>query len=472
MKDLVAYSGKKVVELIKSKEISCVEVMQAHLERIAEINPSINSVVQQLKPDEALRLAQQADDDVAKQKTLGVLHGLPVTIKDARQVKGFFCTFGTESPMNFTAQKDATVVARLKNAGAIITGINNIPDFSMTYDTDCALYGRSNNPYDLARSPGGSSGAVAATIAAGGAYFSIGSDAGGSIRQPAHNCGITGIKPTLRSVPDTGLFPKTGSEGLFYQIGTQGPMARYVEDLIQVLPLIVGPDDQDPHVVPVHCRDPQRVNLKSLRVLTYTDNGVVTPREDVVNAIQLVAKKLESEVAIVEERFPIVSKEHFTWFEELFFYGDKGLWLTERMEKMGVTKVAPPFKVMLERAKQSSFSATEMRNRLSLVEQFKFYMMEYMHNFDVIICPVATTPANLYEVKEAITERFDLAYDLTYNIPYNMMGWPAASVRCGTSKEGLPIGVQIVAKSWREDIVLAVAKRVEELFGGWKAPLI
>lgn len=469
MQDLATFSAKKIIELIQKKQISCLEVMQAHLEHIANVNPSINAIVQQLSPEHALRQARAADNLIANKASLGKLHGLPITIKDARKVKGFMCTYGTKSPMNAVATEDATVVARLRAEGAIVTGITNIPDFSMSYDTENALYGRTNNPYDLGRSPGGSSGGEAAIIAAGGSYLGIGADSGGSIRQPAHNCGIAGLKPTRGLIPDTGKFPTDGL-GIFNYVEAQGPLARYVEDLIHVLPILAGPDERDPNVFPAILHDPLRVDLKSLRVAIYTNNGVVTPREDIVAVIKKVEMALGDQVLSIQEEYPCVSKETYSAFEELFFYGgDRGQWLINRMHRMQVTEVAAPFQAILDRAKACEFSVTEMRQRIVAMDQFKYSMMDFMRHYDVIICPVATTPARLNENKIEAAEGFDLAYDLTYNLPYNITGWPAAVVRCGTSKEGLPIGVQVIAKAWRDDIALAVAKRLEELFGGWQA---
>ena len=471
MKALSSLSGKSVVELIKKKEVSCAEVMQAHLGQVAKVNPSINAMIQQISPEDALKQANNADKEIAKNRETGLLHGLPVTIKDAREVRGFLCSYGNQSPFNYRAKKDCTVATRLRKAGAIITGITNIPDFSMSYDTDNSLYGRTCNPYDLKRSPGGSSGGEAALIAACGSYLGIGADSGGSIRQPAHNCGIAGIKPTLGLIPDSGVFPGNGSYGIFKNILTQGPMARYVEDLIHVLPILSGPDGVDPNTIPIAVKDPNQVDLSQLRIAVYTENNITVPREDIVRVVNKAGNLLKSEVQSIEEHIPPNTKEICSMFEELFFYGgDGGQWLIDRMNIMHVSKVEKPFQAILDRAAVCHFSVTELRRRLVLVEEFKYSMMEFMQDYDVIICPAATTPANLYEQKIEVQEGFDLAYDLTYNLPYNITGWPAVVVRCGTSDEGLPIGVQVVAKAWRDDVALAVAQRLEELLGGWQAP--
>lgn len=483
MQELTTLSAKKLVTLIKNKKVSCVDVMQAYLDRITKVNPLINAIAEQLPSEQALEQARAADAVIAGNGVLGELHGIPITIKQGRKVKDFLCNYGNESPMNFIAAEDATVVARLRTAGAIVIGITNIPDFSMSYETDNLLYGCTHNPYDLNRSPGGSSGGEAAIIAAGGSVLGIGADSGGSIRQPAHNCGVVGLKPTRGLLPYTGKFPEEGL-GIFSYVEVQGPLARYVEDIIYTLPILVGPDEQDPNIYPVALQDPAKVDLNSLRVVFYTDNGVTSPAADISNTINQAVKALAIKVASVHEAYPKISKETYSIFEELFFYGgDRGQWLRDRMKKMHITKVAPPFQAILDRAQQCEFSVTELRNRLIALDQFKFTMMDFMRDYDVIICPVATGPAGFYpaglnngnnisqDEKTAVpAEKLDLAYDLTYNLPYNITGWPAVVVRCGTSAEGLPIGVQIIAKAWREDIALAVAKYLEETFGGWQAP--
>jgi len=208
MADLTTYSAKKLANLIQSKQVSCLEVMRAHLDRIAIVNPLLNAIVQMLPAEIAFDQARAADAAVSRDPaSCGKLHGVPVTIKDGRKVKGFLCSLGNESSLNAVATEDATIVARLRGAGAIVVGVTNIPDFSMSYETSNLLYGRTNNPYDLKRSPGGSSGGEAAIIAAGGSALGIGADSGGSIRQPAHNCGIAALKPTRGLLPHTGKFP-------------------------------------------------------------------------------------------------------------------------------------------------------------------------------------------------------------------------------------------------------------------------
>lgn len=196
-------SVKQLAQRIQHKEISCTELMQIYLNRLAYINPKINGIVQTLTSEKALQQAQLADEKISKNQHIGPLHGLPITIKDCCKVQGFLITKGSMG-YHYTATEDATVVARLKKAGAMVIGISNVPEFNIAYETDNNRYGKTCNPYDLNRTSGGSSGGEAATIAAGGSVFGLETDGGGSIRQPAHNTGIAGLKPTRGLIPSTG----------------------------------------------------------------------------------------------------------------------------------------------------------------------------------------------------------------------------------------------------------------------------
>ena len=262
---------------------------------------------------------------------------------------------------------------------------------------------------DLKRSPGGSSGGQAAIIAAGGSALGIGADSGGSIREPAHNCGVAALKPTRGLLPYTGKFP-TNELGIFSYVEVQGPFARFVEDLIYTLPILAGPDGHDPYTHPVSVRDPAQVDLKTLRLSFYSDNGLAAPRADIGELIRRVVNEISPYVAPVSDAVPKISRDTYTAFEELFFYGgDRGQWLHDKMRAMQVTQVAEPFKAILDRAARCEFSVTELRDRLSALDRFKFQMLDFYRDYDVIICPVATGPASSYEKTLAAKEGFNLA---------------------------------------------------------------
>jgi len=311
-------SAKQLVNRIKKKEISCTELMQIYLHRIARVNPALNAMVQQLESEEALRQARNADARLAKFQVIGPLHGLPITIKDTCKVKHFLITKGSMG-YHFRPSEDASVVARLKAAGAIVIGITNVPEWNIAYETDNDRYGKTCNPYDLNRTSGGSSGGEAAIIAAGGVALGLGSDGGGSIRQPAHNTGIAGLKPTRGLIPSTGNVPSDG-RGLLGPLTSYGPMARFVEDLDLVLPVLAGPDHSDPDVLPVRLNDKKPINLESLRIAFYADNGIAKPDEATLQTIRRAVEILQSEVALLEERRPENLGTIYALVTETFFF--------------------------------------------------------------------------------------------------------------------------------------------------------
>src|SRR5262245_19756015 len=236
MEELIYQPATLLAEAIRCKEVSAVEVLEACLQRIEAVNPKLNAVVH-LAADSARAQAQHADAALARGDSNGPLHGVPMTIKDSLDTAGVISTGGTKGRASYVPTADATVVARLRAAGAILLGKTNTPELTLSFETDNLLYGRTNNPYDLARTPGGSSGGAAAIIAAGGSPFDIGSDTAASIRWPAHCCGIAGIKPTAGRVPRTGHIIPFGL-GARDMLTQNGPMARFVEDLSLILPII------------------------------------------------------------------------------------------------------------------------------------------------------------------------------------------------------------------------------------------
>ncbi|HET9613773.1 MAG TPA: amidase, partial [Candidatus Limnocylindrales bacterium] len=255
--ELWAEPVTRLAALIRDREVASVEVTRACLDRIARVNDRINAVVT-LAPD-ALDRAADADASLARGRLLGPLHGVPCTLKDSLDTAGLRTTAGTIGWRDRVPDRDATVVARVKAAGAIVLGKTNTPEFTWSDETDNDVFGRTSNPYDLERTPGGSSGGAAAIVAAGGTPFDIGSDTGDSIRQPAHVCGVAGLKPTQGRVPRTGHWPGFG--GLVGSLQQLGPIARRVDDLALLLPIIAGPDGEDPHIAPAPLLDPADVDV-------------------------------------------------------------------------------------------------------------------------------------------------------------------------------------------------------------------
>jgi amidase len=454
MKDLIYASATDLAQAIQTKEVSSVEIVQAYLQRIEAVNPKLNAVVQ-LAAEPALEEARLADTALARGEVRGPLHGVPMTIKDSFETAGIVTTAGTKGLEAYVPKQDATVVTRLRSAGAILLGKTNTPEITLSFTTDNYVYGRTNNPYDLERIPAGSSGGAAAMVAAGGSPFDIGSDTGGSIRIPAHFCGIAGLKTTAGRVPRTGHIPylEFGATEAFMQVG---PLARYVEDLSLILPIIAGVDWRDPMTVPMPLEDPKLVDLRRLRGATYTDNGIRSPTSKTVNVVQAAASALADVGAAVTEDCPSHIESFVNLWRELFL-ADGGLGVQNMLQNLG-TKQMHPFLKWTRQDKAKSTS--EYIQLLARWNTFRSDSLAFLEHYDVIICPVNATPATLH----------DEPTPFSYTHIYNLLGWPVAVVRCGTSPEGLPIGVQVVARPWREDVALAVARHLEKTFGGWQRP--
>src|ERR1041385_123913 len=251
MGDVSRASAVAMAEAIRQREISALELADAHLERIERLNPQLNAFVH-VDPESVRRDARAADWALKQHAGLGPLNGVPISIKSSIDVAGLRCEAGTRLRAGYLASHDAPLVSRLRRAGAVILGVTNTPELLMAWETDNLLYGRTNNPWDVTRTAGGSSGGGAAAIASGCSAGGVGSDGGGSIRVPAHFSGICGLKPTPGRIPATGHFPT--SVGPFSLIGVVGPMARTVRDLQLMFEAIAGPDNFDPNAAPVALR--------------------------------------------------------------------------------------------------------------------------------------------------------------------------------------------------------------------------
>lgn len=461
MDEIIFASASSIAQAIKDKEVSAVEVVEAHLRRIDAVNQSLNAVVR-LCAERALDEARDADAALAGGATLRPLHGVPMTLKDSLDTEGVVTTGGTLGKASFVPAEDSTVAARLRAAGAILLGKTNTPELTMAGETDNLVYGRTNNPYRQDRMPGGSSGGAAAIIAAGGSPLDIGSDTGGSVRLPAHFCGIAGLKPNSRRVPRTGHIVPYGM-GAIDALTQNGPLSRFVEDLALTLPLIAGPDWRDPAIVPAPLGDPRDVKIGDLRIAMHTDTGLMTPTAETQEAVRKAARALEEQVLVVDERRPEALKMIVEISAKLNG-GDGRAWARRLLHKAGTTQMSPSLERWFKTAKPipiEEFTAT-----LERLDEYRSRMLGFMRDYDAILCPAAAIPACRHG--ESFDEENRLAF--SYCGAYNMTGWPGVVVRGGTSDDGLPIGVQVVARPWREDVALALAQRLESALGGWQKP--
>jgi amidase len=424
VRDIIGAPAGWLASAIRTRKVSSLEVVRAHLEHIHTVNPRLNAVVF-ATGESALKQARAADRKGSKRKAvLGPLHGVPFTAKDIFDTAGLPTTAGLRMLRSNIPDRDATVVARMRAAGAILIGKTLCPPGGVGGDSWNSLHGGTRNPYDIARSPGASSSGEAAIIAAGGSPIGLGSDSGGSIRMPAHYCGIAALKPTTGLVPSTGAYALPG--GLTDPRSQVGPMARFVTDLILTLPLLVGPDGIDSGVVPVPLarRTPK---LAGLRVAWYADDGISKPTQAISAAVRAAARALgDAGCTLTEARPPGLHEAHQV---TLGYWGDKRM-THERLYRRW--------------------------------DAFRTEILGFMANFDLVVSPVAADIAPLYRSKVVPTNMF------SYTIPYSLTGNPCVVVRAGTSHEGLPIGVQVVAQNWHDDVALRGARAIERALGGWR----
>jgi amidase len=458
--ELIFASATEQARAIRERQITSQELTQACLKRIAEVNPKLNAVVQ-LPAATALAQAREADKAFARGEIKGPLHGVPFTVKDAIETESVISTGGTLGRVDYVPKEDATVVKRLRAAGGILLGKTNCPELGWAWESDNLIYGRTNNPWDLSLSPGGSSGGESAIIAAGGSPFGLGSDAGGSVRFPAHCTGIAAIKPTSGRVPRTGHFPGPG--GTLDALWQIGPLARSVEDLNTILSIIADVDWRDPSVVPTPLGDAAKVNLKALRVAFHTDNGIETPSQETVDAMLTAAKALETSVATIEEaRPPGIEQTYDIYFG--LFTADGGRGVEELLEAAGTRQVHPLMQRVLDLQRMNAKSMAAFVKLIDQWDAFRRSLLSFMERYDVLVCPVCSFTGMAHG------STYDRLPAFSYTMTYNLTGWPAAAVRAGTSRDGLPIGAQVVARPWREDVALAVASIIEKALGGYQRP--
>jgi amidase len=475
--ELIYMSATKLAQLIRAKQVSALEAVNAFIDRQIAVDDMLNAVVMNSYA-RARAEAKALDAKAAKGEFVGALHGVPMTIKDSLDTEGVITTGATYGRQQYIPAKDATVVARVRKAGAILLGKTNTPEFTLgglagISTASNLLYGSSHNPYDLMRSTAGSSGGAGAIVAAGGSAFDIGSDWGGSIRGPSHNNGIAGIKPTSVRVPRTGHIVDYG--GIFDLWQQLGPMTRRVEDLALITPIISGPDYHDASCAPVPWADPAKVDLKKLKVAFCTDNGSKgrnATDEDTKKTVRQAAKWLEGATASVSEDVPQQLLLELGAARRQLSTGDAGAFYKRLADKWNTVNFAPSRKQTM--STQTPASSAAMVEAWEKQDECKSRLLEWMTQYDVFICPTAGKPAQLIDA-EGGGGGGGGADDggWPYTGVFNCTGYPVVVVRCGSSADGkLPIGLQVVAAPWREDIAIAVASHLESQSGGWKKPPI
>jgi Asp-tRNA(Asn)/Glu-tRNA(Gln) amidotransferase A subunit family amidase len=468
MPEITFLSAVSMAEQIRQKKISPTELLEAHLARIEKLNPRLNAFVQ-VDAEGARRQAALAQAAVMRGENLGPLHGIPVSIKSSIDVAGLRCEAGTKLRAGNVADKDAPLVARLWQAGAIILGVTNTPELLMAWETDNLLYGRTNNPWDLSRTPGGSSGGEAAAIASGCSAGGVGSDGGGSIRVPAHFSGICGLKPTPGRIPATGHFPT--SVGPFALIGVVGPMARTVADLKTLFEVMQGPDDGDPSAAPVPLRKVGPADLQNIRIGYFEDDGRTPVTSETRATVRKAAAGLQSAGLLVESFRPQgLELARQLWWR---FFGIAGGMLLGPMTQGHEADLSPILKEFSSWvAAEPSHSGQTLLDTWVQRDLVRMQILAEMRAHPILVCPVASVPAFKHGERSWNVDGQNVQYldAWSYCEWFNLLGFPAAVVPVGSSPEGLPIGVQIVGRPWEEELVLEVAATIENECGGFRAP--
>jgi Asp-tRNA(Asn)/Glu-tRNA(Gln) amidotransferase A subunit family amidase len=468
MPEIIFLSAVATAEQIRKKKLSPVELVEAHLSRIEELNPKLNAFVE-VDAEGARRQARAAEKAVAGNQPLGPLHGVPLSIKSSIAVAGLRCEAGTRLRAGYVAGEDAPLVARLRAAGAIILGVTNTPELLMAWETDNLLYGRTNNPWDLSRTPGGSSGGEAAAIASGCSAGGVGSDGGGSIRVPAHFSGICGLKPTPGRIPATGHFPN--SVGPFAMLGVVGPMARTVADLKLLFEVMQGPDDGDPSAAPVPMRWPGKDDLKNLRIGYFEDDGRTPVTLETRAAVRSAAEALQRAGFRVEPFRPEgLDLARQLWWK---FFGIAGGMLLGSMTRGHEADLSPILREFSGWvAAEPAHTGQTLLDTWIARDVVRMEVFTQMRKYPVLLCPVASVPAFRHGERSWKIDGRTVNYldAFSYTEWFNLLGTPAVVVPSGHSAEGLPIGVQIVGRPWEEELVLAVAAELEGQHGEWQAP--
>jgi Asp-tRNA(Asn)/Glu-tRNA(Gln) amidotransferase A subunit family amidase len=454
LSDLLTQPAVDLVALLAAQKISTLELAELHIQRIEQLNPHLNALID-VDPDEIRRHAMALDRSTAPR---GPLHGLPLTVKSSISVAGRLCETGS-----------------LFNQ-ALILGTTNCPEFLMAYETDNRLYGRTSNPWDLTRTAGGSSGGESAAIAAGLSAGGLGSDGGGSVREPAHFTGICAMKPTPGRIPTAGHLPD--NVGPFALLGTVGPMARTMADVTLLFRVVSGSFDLDPVGAPVPHRSPAPDALRNIRIGYFEDDGLVPVTAETRQAVQDAVHSLRRHGFHVEAfRPPSLERARELWYT---FFVRCGALLLEPLGRGRESDFSPTFRDFLSIAHMHApLAADELLGAWCETDIVRSHLLAEMRDFPILLSPVCSIPTfrhgeRNWTLHDANGASRSLAYldAMRFTQWFNLLGAPAAVVPISRSAEGLPIGVQIAGRPYSDEDVLAIASILEEDFGYTAPPLL
>jgi amidase len=464
--DIVLKPAVEQLELLRTGKISATELAEAHIQQIERLNPELNAFAD----FDADRVRAQARKLEASKEPRGALHGLPVTVKSSIATAGYRCEIGSKIHKGDVPREDAATVERLRAAGAVILGTTNCPEFLMAYETDNLLYGRTGNPWDLDRSAGGSSGGESAAIAAGLSAGGLGSDGGGSVRVPAHYTGICALKPTPGRISGRGHLPPCA--GPFAILGAIGPMARTIADVSLLFRTVAGYDPLDPFSPPVALQEPARDELKANTIGFFEDDELVPVTAETRAAVQSAVQALREAGFRVEPFRPrTLESLRKLWWK---FFVQCGAMLYEPEIFGKRYQLSPIFEEFLGIAEASGkLTAAELLGAWAELDLLRAKTLQELQGFPVLLCPAAAAPAFRHGERSWTIEGKKVEYldAVRYTQWFNAMAMPGAVAPVGQSPEGLPIGVQIIARPFEDETALGVAAVVDEAFG-YRAPAL
>ena len=455
--EIIYADAVELARRIRDRELSPVEVVQAHLDRIEAANPRLNALI--AYPEGVLEKAREMEAAVMRGENRGPLHGVPFTVKDCVDTEGVRTTRGSKLFEDYVPTADATVVKRLKDAGGIFIAKSNMPEFALWWETDNRVYGRTENPWMIGRTPGGSSGGEASAIASGMSPLGIGSDVGGSIREPANYCGIVGLKATHGRIPLTGHWPEA-----LLRFMHVGPLARSVRDAALGLSLLAGPDGLDPYAVPVPVPDLSDLTSSAGLRVAWCAAGPFSPVEPTVQDTVARAAATLGELGWQVEPVSLDSWENWPPqdISAALFTAEGARYLAPIIEGRE-DQLAPSMQRRLQLSQPSFERYLEAAEQCEALRQD---VAALFTQYDLLLCPVGPAPAHPHDSIELDIDgqRVPGRNALRATIPFDLTGSPALSVPFGRSTDGLPIGVQIVGRHFDEATVLKAGAALEELY--------
>lgn len=482
MIDLDRVTAGELVQLVAARRLSSRELLDAHLQRIDDANGPVNAVVA-LDAERARARAAEADDATARGESWGPLHGLPMTVKDSFETEGLVTTSGAPELAGHVPRRDADAVARLKAAGAIVFGKTNLPVYAGDFQSYNDVYGLTRNPWDLDRTVGGSSGGAAAALAAGFTTLELGSDIGGSIRNPAHYCGVLGHKPTWPAVPARGHIPGPPGTLADTDLGVTGPMGRSVADLERALGVLVGDDLAGVPGGRLPAAAPGVLQLPGCRVGVWLENDLVPTQSEVLGVLGSLVDRLADAGAIVDERArPATPLAETHRVYEQLLYGVLGAFFPDRLSAaLGRRAASAPEDDDRPQLRMARAATQSHRSWMAANERRAAVAAEWAELFrtvDVVVTPVSPVPAFPHDTDRPFDER-ELDVD-GERVPYALqVVWaglatlpllPVTVVPAGRTSAGLPVGVQIIGPRWGDRTTLAFARLVEQLTSGFVPP--